>query len=212
MSEFRADEEWEEDEEPEPLPIWRRRKWLLIGLGVVVLLAFLFTRGKPQHAPDAAKGEAPYIGVVVPYQAAKAEAPAISPSTATAAPTPVPAQPPIVPSFRVSPALANAPPVRPAMLSYAVPHSDGAETSRGARPADPPQTGLAFAASSLPGIKASPAIDDTYQLMPGLLALRARYRDRERLARPIAVPSAGAGLQPQGRLVNGGRDADRRPL
>ena len=36
-------------------------------------------------------------------------------------------------------------------------------------PADPPQTGLAFQASSLPGVKASPAIDDTYQLMPCVL-------------------------------------------
>ena len=71
------DDEWEEDEEPEPLPIWRQRKWLLIGLGVVVLLAFLFTRGKPQHAQEAAKGEEPFIGVVVPYQPAKpAPAPA----------------------------------------------------------------------------------------------------------------------------------------
>ena len=59
----------------EPLPIWRRRKWLLVGLGVVVLLAFLFTRGKPQHAQDAQKGDEPYIGVVVPYQPPKAEAP-----------------------------------------------------------------------------------------------------------------------------------------
>jgi hypothetical protein len=38
MSEFRAHDQWEEDEEAEPRPIWRRRKWLLIGLGVVVLL------------------------------------------------------------------------------------------------------------------------------------------------------------------------------
>ena len=76
MSELHAKDEWEEDEEPEPLPIWRRRKWLLIGLGVVVLLAFLFTRGKPQHAQQAQKGDEPFIGVVVPYQPPKTEAPA----------------------------------------------------------------------------------------------------------------------------------------
>ena len=80
MSEFRANDAWEEDEEPEPLPIWRRRKWLLIALGVVVLLAFLFTRGKPQHTPEAQKGDEPFIGVVVPYQAAKADAPVLSPA------------------------------------------------------------------------------------------------------------------------------------
>ena len=200
MSEFRADEEWEEDEEPASLPIWRRRKWLLIGLGVVVLLAFVFTRGKPQHAPDAAKGEAPYIGVVVPYQAAKAEAPAISPSTATAAPTPVPAQPPIVPSFRVSPTLANAPPVRPAMLSYAVPHSDGSKQTA-APVADPPQTGLAFTASSLPGIKASPAIDDTYQLMPGLLPCVLATAIESDLPGPLLCHLPGPVYSPKGVLL-----------
>ncbi|MGC2523674.1 MAG: hypothetical protein WA417_13730, partial [Stellaceae bacterium] len=68
MSEFHANDEWDEDEEPEPLPLWKRRKWLLVGLGVVVLLAFLFSRGKPQHAQEAQKGDEPFIGVVVPYQ------------------------------------------------------------------------------------------------------------------------------------------------
>ena len=43
----------------------------------MVLLAFLFTRGKPQHAQEAQKGEEPFIGVVVPYQPAKTEAPAL---------------------------------------------------------------------------------------------------------------------------------------
>ena len=71
MSEFHANEEWDEDEEAEPLPFWKRRKWLLIGLGVVVLLVFLFTRGKPHYAQDAPKAPESYIGVVVPYQAAK---------------------------------------------------------------------------------------------------------------------------------------------
>jgi len=112
MSEFHARNEWEEDEEPEPLPIWRRRKWLpiwrrrkwlLIGLGVVVLLALVFTRGKPQHAKETAKGAEPFIGVVVPYQAAKAEAPAASPPTATPAPTPVSAPPTMAaPRYRPS--------------------------------------------------------------------------------------------------------------
>src|SRR5271155_1290260 len=55
MSEFHANDDWDEDEEAAPLPLWKRRKWLLIGVGVVVLLAFVFTRGKPQHAQDAQK-------------------------------------------------------------------------------------------------------------------------------------------------------------
>jgi type IV secretion system protein VirB10 len=198
MSELHAGDEWEE--EPEPLPIWRRRKWQLAGIGVAVLLAFIFTRGKPQHAPDAPKSEAPYIGVVVPYQAAKAETSAISPPTATAAPTPVPAPPAIVPSFRVSPPVANAAPVRPAMLSYTVPHSDGPKPTA-APVADPPQTGLAFAASQLPGVKASPAIDDTYQLMPGLLPCVLDTALESDLPGPLLCHLPGPVYSPKGVLL-----------
>jgi type IV secretion system protein VirB10 len=166
MSEFRADDQCDDDEEPEPLPIWKRRKWLVIGFGVVVLLAFLFTRGKPQHAPEAQKGEGPFIGVVVPYQPAEAASPAPV-KAAEAAPAAAPALP-MMPPSRPQLSAVNVLPIRPAMLSYAVPHSDGPKPAA-AEPADPPQTGLMFQASSLPGVKASPAIDDTYQLMPGLL-------------------------------------------
>jgi hypothetical protein len=148
MSEFYANDEWEDDEEPEPLPIWRRRKWLLIGLGVVVLLAFLFTRGKPQHAQEAQKGDEPFIGVVVPYQPPKAVPAPIKAADAA------PEAPPPMPPFRGQLPTANASPVRPAMLSYVVPHTDGPKPEEAA-PADPPQTGLAFQASSLPGVKAS---------------------------------------------------------
>ncbi len=162
MSEFRADDAWEEDEEPEPLPVWRRRKCLLVGLGIVVLLAFLFTRGKTQHAQQAQKGEEPFIGVVVPYQPPK-PAPAPAPIKAAEAAPEAPSAPPPMPPFRGQLPTANAPPVRPAMLSYVVPHKDDPKPEA-ATPADPPQAGLAFKAASLPGTKASPAIDDTYQL------------------------------------------------
>ena len=201
MSEFRADEGWAEDEEPAPLPIWRRRKWQLLALGGALVLAFVFTRGKPQHAPDAAKGEAPYIGVVVPYQAGKAEAAAISPPTATpTAPPSVSAPPPIMPALRALPPTANAPPVRPAMLSYAVPHSDGPRPAA-APAADPPQTGLAFAASQLPGIKASPAIDDTYQLMPGLLPCVLDTAIESDLPGPLLCHLPGPVYSPKGVLL-----------
>jgi type IV secretion system protein VirB10 len=199
VSEFHANDEWDEDEEPEPRPFWRRRKWLLIGLGVVVLLAFLFTRGKPQHAPDAQKGEAPYIGVVVPYQAANAETATMPPPTATAVPTSDPA-PPVMPAFRAQLHQTNGPPVRPAMLSYVVRHSDGPKPAA-ATPADPPQTGLAFAASSLPGIKASPAIDDTYQLMPGLLPCVLDTAIESDLPGPLLCHLPGPVYSPKGVLL-----------
>ena len=197
MSEFHASDEWEEDEEPEPLPIWRRRKWLLIGLGVAVLLAFVFTRGKPQHAQQAQKGEEPFIGVVVPYQPPK-PAPAPVPVNAVEAP---PAAAPAVPALRSQlPAGAIPQPIRPAMLSYAVPHSDGPKPAA-APPADPPQTGLAFQASSLPGIKASPAIDDTYQLMPGLLPCVLDTAIESDLPGPLLCHLPGPVYSPKGVLL-----------
>ena len=208
MSEFRADDDWEEDEEPEPVPVWRRRKWLLVGLGVVVLLAFLFTRGKPQHAQEAQKGEEPFIGVVVPYQPAK---PAPAPvKVADAAPEAAP-PPPTMPAFRGQLPTANAPPVRPAMLSYAVPHSDPPEAGRGGA------RGSAADRPGVPGVEPAGGqgvAGDRRHLSAdaGPVALRARYRDRERPARPVAVSSAGAGLQPKGCLVDGGGDASHRPV
>jgi type IV secretion system protein VirB10 len=198
MSEFHANDEWE-DEEPEPLPIWRRRKWLMIALGVVVLLAFLFTRGKPQHAPETQKGDEPFIGVVVPYQAAKAEAPAASPATTAPASTQVSA-PPTMPALQAQLPAANAPPIRPAMLSYVVPHTDGPKPAAAA-PADPPQTGLAFQASSLPGVKASPAIDDTYQLMPGLLPCVLDTAIQSDLPGPLLCHLPGPVYSPKGVLL-----------
>ena len=207
MSELHAKDEWEEDEEPEPPPIWRRRKWLLIGLGVVVLLAFLFTRGKPQHAQQAQKGDEPFIGVVVPYQPAKpAPAPAPAPvKAAEAVPAVVPA-PPTIPAFRGQlPAGTTPKPLRPAMLSYVVPHSDGpkpAMAARGPREGrDPPQTGLAFQASSLPGVKASPAIDDTYQLMPGLLPCVLDTAIESDLPGPLLCHLPGPVYSPKGVLL-----------
>jgi len=196
MSEFHANDEWDEDEEPEPLPIWRRRKWLLTGLGIVVLLAFLFTRGKSHYAQDAPKAPESYIGVVVPYQAAKAEAPTSSPPTST----PVAPAPPMMPAFRGQLPGASGSPVRPAMLSYVVPHSDGPKPAA-APPADPPQTGLAFKAASLPGVKASPAIDDTYQLMPGLLPCVLDTAIESDLPGPLMCHLPGPVYSPKGVLL-----------
>jgi type IV secretion system protein VirB10 len=200
MSEFHAKDEWEEDEEPEPLPIWRRRKWLLIGLGVVVVLAFVFTRGKPQHVPETAKGEEPFIGVVVPYQPAKAAPQPAPVKAADAAPAAAPA-PPTMPAGRAELPMGVAPkPIRPAMLSYVVPHSDGLKPAASAH-ADPPQTGLAFQVSSLPGIKASPAIDDTYQLMPGLLPCVLDTAIQSDLPGPLLCHLPGPVYSPKGVLL-----------
>jgi type IV secretion system protein VirB10 len=202
MSDLRGGEEWdgEEDEEAAPLPWWKRRGVLLAGAGVAVLLAFLFTRGKPQRAEDTPKPPQSYIGVVVPYQPVKTEAPAAAPPAPAATATVVPAPaPPAIPAFRAGPA-ANAPPRRPAMLSYAVPR--GADPKPGsATSTDPPQTGLKFEASNLPGLKASPAIDDTFELMPGLLPCVLDTAIASDLPGPLLCHLPGPVYSPKGVLL-----------
>jgi type IV secretion system protein VirB10 len=86
------------------------------------------------------------------------------------------------------------------MLSYVVPHSDGPKPAA-TMPADPPQTGLAFQASSLPGVKASPAIDDTYQLMPGLLPCVLDTAIESDLPGPLLCHLPGPVYSPKGALL-----------
>ncbi len=81
-----------------------------------------------------------------------------------------------------------------------VPHSDGPKPAAAA-PADPPQTGLAFQASSLPGVKASPAIDDTYQLMPGLLPCVLDTAIQSDLPGPLLCHLPGPVYSPKGVLL-----------
>ena len=198
MSEFRANDEWE-DEEPAPLPVWKQRKWQIGAVGGAIVLAFIFTRGKSQNAQDAPKAPESYIGVVVPYQPAKAD-------TAPLTPAEAPAHAPIAAPFQIMPALraplptVPTPPARPVMLSYVVPHSDGPKPAA-AMPADPPQTGLAFQVSSLPGVKASPAIDDTYQLMPGLLPCVLDTAIESDLPGPLLCHLPGPVYSPKGVLL-----------
>ena len=96
-------------------------------------------------------------------------------------------------------------PVRPAMLSYVVPHNDGPKPEAAApgprEGGDPPQTGLAFKAASLPGVKASPAIDDTYQLMPGLLPCVLDTAIESDLPGPLLCHLPGPVYSPKGVLL-----------
>ena len=91
------------------------------------------------------------------------------------------------------------------MLSYAVPHTDPPTPAMGApgprEGGDPPQTGLAFKAASLPGVKASPAIDDTYQLMPGLLPCVLDTAIQSDLPGPLLCQLPGPVYSPKGVLL-----------
>src|SRR3984885_7895136 len=203
MSAHLEDEELED--EVEPVPFWRRRKVQYTGLAVVLLLAFVFTRGKPQHKEDAQKTAEQYIGVGVPYQAAKAEQPAPSGpgKVADVAPTSQApeSQPPTAPTFRIPTSQGmTAKPIRPAMLSYVV-HTDPPRSSTASPPAEPPQTGLTFKASDLAGLKASPAINDTYMLMPGLLPCVLDTAIQSDLPGPLLCHLPGPVYSPKGVLL-----------
>jgi type IV secretion system protein VirB10 len=194
-------------DEVEPVPFWRRRKVQYTGLAVVLVLAFVFTRGKPQHKQDPQKAAEQYIGVVVPYQPAKAEEQAPGPGkVADVAPAPPPpppsgAQPPAAPVFNMpTPPGRAAKPVRPAMLSYVV-HTDPPKPATASPPAEPPQTGLTFKASDVAGLKASPAIDDTYMLMPGLLPCVLDTAIQSDLPGPLLCHLPGPVYSPRGVLL-----------
>ena len=91
-------------------------------------------------------------------------------------------------------------PIRPAMLSYVVPHTDGPKPATGGagRPAaDRPRV----QSIDLPGLKASPAIDDTYQLMPGLLPCVLDTAIESDLPGPLLCHLPGPVYSPKGVLL-----------
>ena len=68
-------------------------------------------------------------------------------------------------------------------------------------PAAPAQTGLTFKASDLAGLKASPAIDDTYMLMPGLLPCVLDTAIQSDLPGPLLCHLPGPVYSPKGVLL-----------
>ncbi len=196
------DSDDELDDEVEPRPFWRRRNVQLIGLAAVLVLAFLSTRGQAPHKPPADKGADQFIGVVVPYQPARAEPAPPSPPAKQAEASPPSPTPPAAPDLRSQlplPPGVQARPVRPAMLSYVVPHTEGPRPAPA--PAEPARTGLEFKTSTLPGVKASPAIDDTYQLMPGLLPCVLDTAIESDLPGPLLCHLPGPVYSPKGVLL-----------
>lgn len=188
MSDLHDDDEM--DDGVEPKPFWRRRKVQLIAAGAVLLIAWLW-QGANQPPPkrEQEKLNETFIGAVVPYQAPAAPPPvrvAAQPLAPPAPPVAPPAPPPappvemrpaatnpltaILPQTAVNRTPADPKPAehRRAMLSYQV-HIK--EPTPGSAPATPQETGIAFKTASLPGAKASPAMDETLMLTPGLLPL-----------------------------------------
>ncbi len=159
-----------DEDEPEltPTPLWKRKGvLLLVGAGVVVIL-FIFTRGPSPVIQTATQDQA--IGVTQPYEApiVKVAAPA---SIVPPAPPPQPPSQPL-PDFTKStpkPAAASPPATGPHMVYYPIQIDQRTTEKQDKEPAEPAKTKLKFAAKDLPGTKASPQIDSTYMLMPGLL-------------------------------------------
>ncbi|MBS0642395.1 MAG: hypothetical protein JSS43_21245, partial [Proteobacteria bacterium] len=189
MSDLHDDDEL--DDEVALKPLWRRRKVQVLAISSVLAIAWMWQHGQqppPKH--EAEKLTESYIGAVQPYQPVspppmrKVETPPPAPPsqpvantpTSVAAPDARPAANPMA-GMAIPKAISNASAVfpttkpvshRPAMLSYAVridPPKPPAAT------AAPQETGLTFKAAQIPGAKASPAIDETLMLTPGLLPL-----------------------------------------
>ncbi len=185
-----------DDEDVIPVvPAWKRRPVQLIILGVIAVSAFALTRGPPGTKEDAeTKASASYIGDVVPFTATRTPEPPAEPYVAPKQET-LAAYTPVMPftgfhvPFAASPAVAPAqtepaapppPPTpklptgskpdHPAMMSFAV-HVVDRPAPVAATPVDPTagQTRVTFKGGEIPGTKASPAIDETFVLMPGLL-------------------------------------------
>lgn len=199
MSEKRpAEDPWLEEEEPPAKPWWKSRRAVILGVAIVAALAFIFSRGRDvaqQQAPKTASA----ISVVVPYTPAVTEAKAAAALPAPAPePTPLPPQIILPAVTALSPQGQAAPPSRPAMTSYAVPAQSKPPPHPAGDPEHPAKTGIKFATATLPGSKASPAIDDTYILMPGLLPIVLDTAIDSNLPGPIMGHLPGPVYSPKG--------------
>lgn len=171
------EEPWHEDEgEPVPRPWWKTPRAWWFGLAVIAVLVFIFSQtGTPVQTEAPKPGSS--IRVVQPYTSVVTEAKAVpGPPTILHPPEPMPPPPPPpTPPKIPSPNLTGKPETspRPPMLSYVVPPHPPGQTGAPAAPGngEPTHTGIKFSTATIPGKKASPAIDDTLILYPGLLLI-----------------------------------------
>lgn len=206
-------------------PLWRRPRFLLVVGVVAVIVIFALSHGQEpkKHAVSGQKTEETFIGEVAAYQPpARLVSPAQAeersdmsnpPQQGPPAPPPVTTQPvtqlpppaaaperpvlPQAPSFRSMVGQQPVPPAHSRMLVYAVPPI--APTP--AAPPDAPETGLDFKTSAIPGLKASAAIDDTYQLMPGLLPMVLDTAINSDVPGPLLAHLPGPVYSPKGVLL-----------
>jgi len=194
MSERRPqDDRWYEEEEPQPKPWWKTRRAFIFAIAVIGAIVFIFTRGGTQVSPETQKTAAS-IGVIAPYS--PPEPPPKAPPEEKIPDAPKITLPAVGPPIN----LLNPPtpghteraaPSYPAMMSYAVPAAPKPPPPPPGDPANPPETGIKFATATLPGSRASPQIDDTYILMPGLLPCVLRTAIDSNLPGPLQCHTPG---------------------
>lgn len=183
----------DDDDAAPPTRLWRRPGVVMIAVAIVAVVGYAVVHSKEEakHTGSQTKsGSDSFIGEVVAYQPPVPIKTARADTTEKHAdlpsrddePIPPPPPPPPAPPTPTSPAPTPPPlrnlmpqqiqgqqqaPQRNKMMVYALPPI----AQSPAPPTPPAETALAFKTSDIPGLKASPAIDDTYQLMPGLLPM-----------------------------------------
>lgn len=212
----------EDEEAARPTPLWRRPKFILVAAIGVVVIIYVFNRGQePTKHANGQKATDTFIDEVVGYQppakitpSAHAEA-ASAPAPAPAAPTPTVATAPSPPQPSVVTQDVPRPPAAPSLRTMLPPQVFAQQTQTRTRmlvyavpPVAPPAapqpdlaTGLDFKTSSIPGLKASASIDDTYQLMPGLLPLVLDTAINSDVPGPIMAHLPGPVYSPKGVLL-----------
>jgi type IV secretion system protein VirB10 len=213
-----SDYEDDLDDLNEPQPLWTRTWVRAVAVVAAVAIVWVVTRPKPPGQETGTTGASAetFIGAVVPYQPYESVAaaepvkppppppppalPAAWTPMAPAAAPPPPPPPPPPPAIRTL-----MPPMpgglgRPASLAYGPPHMEAPKPAA-QPPAPPERTSLGFKTAMLPGVKASPAIDDTYQLMPGLLPCVLDTAIKSDLPGPLLCHLPGPVYSPKGVLL-----------
>lgn len=180
----------DDDDDGKTTRFWRRPGVIVISIIVVVVIGYAALRTK--EGPGLSTKQNRNSEVIGEFSAYVPPTPFVGTAKAQPEPLPTPPQPqPQPPPAPAPPAPLPAapppPPVQPQAPRIWPPGTGGQQEKQNVRtmvvyaqpPKPPPpatapppeETSIGFKTMSIPGLKASPAIDDTYLLMPGLLPL-----------------------------------------
>jgi type IV secretion system protein VirB10 len=213
----------DEEDTPIPVPPWKRPRVIMVAFGVIIVIALIVGNTPAKPPPEDAKEHAFTVGEVVPLATPPATSSSItttpapvqpsklqlalgdptppfttSPFAPPAAPDPVPTA--TAPDLRKMAAGAPTTPAvsRPTEMSYAV-HMPAYKAPTVA-PEDA-KTALSFKAASILGSKASPAVDESLMLAPGLLPLVLETDIESDLPGPLLAHTYGPTLSKTGAVL-----------